>query len=61
VRDWSTETIVTSARLCPPQAAVFYPHLRAPELASAIAVGTLAKLVSTNQFPTWDGAQPFFP
>ncbi|HEU0031103.1 MAG TPA: glutamate synthase large subunit [Kofleriaceae bacterium] len=53
----STETIVYKGLLLPWQLAAFYPDLRAPELASAIAV--VHSRFSTNTFPTWDLAQPF--
>src|SRR5215468_2376109 len=57
VASLSTETIVYKGLLLPRQLPVFYPDLRAPELASAIAV--VHSRFSTNTFPTWDLAQPF--
>src|SRR5689334_9635233 len=57
VASLSTETIVYKGLLLPRQLPAFYEDLRAPELASAIAV--VHSRFSTNTFPTWDLAQPF--
>ena len=57
VASLSTETIVYKGLLLPRQLPLFYADLRAPELASAIAV--VHSRFSTNTFPTWDLAQPF--
>jgi glutamate synthase (NADPH/NADH) large chain len=57
VASLSTETIVYKGLLLPRQLPQFYSDLRAPELASAIAV--VHSRFSTNTFPTWDLAQPF--
>ncbi len=57
VASLSTETIVYKGLLLPRQLPQFYLDLRAPELASAIAV--VHSRFSTNTFPTWDLAQPF--
>jgi glutamate synthase (NADPH/NADH) large chain len=56
VASLSTETVVYKGLLLPKQLQLFYPDLRAPELASAIAV--VHSRFSTNTFPTWDLAQP---
>ncbi|HEU4732106.1 MAG TPA: glutamate synthase large subunit [Kofleriaceae bacterium] len=57
VASLSTETIVYKGLLLPRQLPQFYTDLRAPELASAIAV--VHSRFSTNTVPTWDLAQPF--
>jgi glutamate synthase (NADPH/NADH) large chain len=57
VASLSTETLVYKGLLLPRQLPQFYADLRAPELASAIAV--VHSRFSTNTFPTWDLAQPF--
>ena len=57
VASLSTETLVYKGLLLPRQLPLFYQDLRAPELASAIAV--VHSRFSTNTFPTWDLAQPF--
>jgi len=57
VASLSTETIVYKGLLLPRQLPQFFLDLRAPELASAIAV--VHSRFSTNTFPTWDLAQPF--
>jgi glutamate synthase (NADPH/NADH) large chain len=57
VASLSTETIVYKGLLLPRQLPLFFADLRAPELASAIAV--VHSRFSTNTFPTWDLAQPF--
>ena len=57
VASLSTETLVYKGLLLPAQLPLFYRDLRAPELASAIAV--VHSRFSTNTFPTWDLAQPF--
>ncbi|HET7502120.1 MAG TPA: glutamate synthase large subunit [Kofleriaceae bacterium] len=57
VASLSTETIVYKGLLLPRQLPQFFTDLRAPELASAIAV--VHSRFSTNTFPTWDLAQPF--
>ncbi|HEY6178916.1 MAG TPA: glutamate synthase central domain-containing protein, partial [Kofleriaceae bacterium] len=57
VASLSTETIVYKGLLLPRQLPQFFPDLRSPELASAIAV--VHSRFSTNTFPTWDLAQPF--
>ncbi|MBS1118243.1 MAG: Glutamate synthase (ferredoxin) [Deltaproteobacteria bacterium] len=57
VASMSTETIVYKGLLLPRQLPQFFLDLRAPELASAIAV--VHSRFSTNTFPTWDLAQPF--
>ena len=57
VASLSTETIVYKGLLLPRQLPRFFADLRAPELASAIAV--VHSRFSTNTFPTWDLAQPF--
>src|SRR5262245_62119280 len=57
VASLSTETIVYKGLLLPRQLPLFFTDLRAPELASAIAV--VHSRFSTNTFPTWDLAQPF--
>ena len=56
VASLSTETIVYKGLLLPGQLPRFFVDLRAPELASAIAV--VHSRFSTNTFPTWDLAQP---
>jgi glutamate synthase (NADPH/NADH) large chain len=56
VASLSTETIVYKGLLLPRQLPLFYADLRAPELASAIAV--VHSRFSTNTFPTWGLAQP---
>jgi glutamate synthase (NADPH/NADH) large chain len=56
VASLSTETLVYKGLLLPGQLPRFYADLRAPELASAIAV--VHSRFSTNTFPTWDLAQP---
>jgi glutamate synthase (NADPH/NADH) large chain len=57
VASLSTETIVYKGLLLPRQLPQFFTDLRAPDLASAIAV--VHSRFSTNTFPTWDLAQPF--
>jgi glutamate synthase (NADPH) large chain len=57
VASLSTETLVYKGLLLPRQLPLFFADLRAPEMASAIAV--VHSRFSTNTFPTWDLAQPF--
>ncbi|HEY3806707.1 MAG TPA: glutamate synthase large subunit [Kofleriaceae bacterium] len=57
VASLSTETIIYKGLLLPARLGEFFLDLKAPALASSIAV--VHSRFSTNTFPTWDLAQPF--
>jgi glutamate synthase domain-containing protein 2/glutamate synthase domain-containing protein 1/glutamate synthase domain-containing protein 3 len=53
----SCRTLVYKGLLTAPQLPAFYPDLRDPAIASALAL--IHQRYSTNTFPTWSLAQPF--
>lgn len=53
----SCRTIVYKGMMMAPQVPAFYPDLRDPDFASAVAV--IHQRYSTNTFPSWKLAQPF--
>jgi glutamate synthase (NADPH) large chain len=57
VASFSSRTIVYKGMLTPDQLARFYPDLREPDVASAIAL--VHSRFSTNTFPSWRLAHPY--
>ncbi|HMI48376.1 MAG TPA: glutamate synthase central domain-containing protein, partial [Gemmatimonadaceae bacterium] len=57
VASFSSRTLVYKGMLRPDQLAAFYPDLREPDLASAIAM--VHSRFSTNTFPSWRLAHPY--
>ncbi|HEX2127898.1 MAG TPA: glutamate synthase large subunit [Solirubrobacterales bacterium] len=53
----SARTVTYKGMLTAPQLALFYPDLRDPQLASALAV--VHSRFSTNTFPSWELAHPY--